>query len=299
MTTLSDLVNDIQSYLYGFGVERDKETALQQPINDPTALTFQVADGAQVDRGYVEIDDELIAVQASDRSTGNITIQPWGRGTQGTDAALHVVGSRVASNPRFPRSRIKQTINQCISAIYPDLWGVAVDQTNTGRAARVAYPVNAAAESIVSMSVQTLGPSQEWRPITRYRFDYLAYSGVFSSGKSVSIYEPLPPGRPIKIIYRTKFSAFSGDDDQLMSDVGLDENYRDIIDLCVESKLVAALDDPRLQLGSIESATRSQYNQPGMASQISKQLWLQYQQRVAEEKNRLLRLYPGSVVRMS
>lgn len=297
-TTLADLVNEIQGYLYGFGVERDKETSLTEDIDDPADIAFTVVDGAQVDRGVVEIDNEIIAVAVSDRGSGNITVHPWGRGWQGTSATTHTAGSRVVNNPRFPRSRIKATINEIINNIYPALFAVGVDTTNTVNPAVVTYPVNAAAESIVSISIQTLGPTKMWRPVQRRSFDYVADPASFTTGKSVDLIERGAPGRPIKIVYRSRFQPLINDTDTL-ADSGLDEGYRDIITMGVEARLLPALDGPRLQLGTVESKTMAQYDQPGIASQVAKQLYNQYQQRVQDERDRLLRQYPGSIVRMS
>ncbi|MDE2472908.1 MAG: hypothetical protein KGL35_30370, partial [Bradyrhizobium sp.] len=278
--------------------ERDKETALTTAVSDLTGLTLQVADGAQIDRGVVEIDDELMEVQSVDKIAGIVTLQPWGRGARATTAATHTVGSRVVSNPTFPRTRIKATINQIINDIYPQLFSVAVDATNTVNPAQVTYPVNANADSILSIRVQTIGPSQMWAPITRFQFDRLAATSFFASGRSVDIFQSMPPGRPIKIVYRQRFGQFVNETDTFAS-VNLDEGYRDILALGAEARLLPALDNPRMQLNSSESRAQAQFDQPGIASQVARQLLQTFQQRVRDEQDRLLRMYPSSMVRMS
>jgi hypothetical protein len=298
MSTFGDVVNDVWTYLYGFGLERDKETALTNAISDTVGLTLQVADGAQVDRGVIEIDDELLEVQAVDKIAGLVTIQPWGRGARGTAAATHTVGSRVVSNPTFPRTRIKTTVNQIVNDIYPQLFSIAVDATNIVSPAQVTYPVNANADSILSIRVQSLGPSQMWVPITRYQFDRLAATSAFATGRSVDIFQSMPPGRPIKIVYRQRFGNFVNETDTFAS-VNLDEGYRDIISLGAEARLLPALDNPRIQLASSEARNQAQFAQPGIASQVAKSLFQTYQERLRDEQDRLLRMYPSSMVRMS
>jgi hypothetical protein len=102
VTTYGDLIADVQQYLYGFGADRDKVTSTVGAI-DADDLTFQVADGGQIDRGFVEIDDELLEVKSVDRNSGLVTLHPFGRGVRGTAPAAHMDGSRVTSNPRFSR----------------------------------------------------------------------------------------------------------------------------------------------------------------------------------------------------
>lgn len=298
MSTFADVVNDVWTYLYGFGLERDKETSLASAISDGVTTTIQVTDGSQIDRGYIEIDDEIMGVQSSERNSGIVTLHPWGRGASGTVAETHALGTRVVNNPTFPRTRIKTTINQIISNIYPEVFAIGIDGTNIASPARASYPVNAAAESILSIRVQTLGPSQYWRPVTRFNFDPLANAGSFSTGRNVDIFEAMPPGRPIKIIYRSRFGVFTADT-QSFSDVKLLEDYRDLIAIGAEARLLPALDGPRMQLGKMESRALAQFVQPGLASQVAKSLQQTFQARLIDERNRLQRTYPSSIVRMS
>ena len=298
MSTFADVINDVWTYLYGFGTERDKVTSLSAPMSDTVSTTVQVADGLQIDRGVIEIDDELMAVQSVDKNAGTVTLHPWGRGANGTIAAPHAAGARITANPTFPRTRIKATINQIINDIYPQLFSVAVDGTNLALPAQITYPVNANADSILSIRVQTLGPSQMWAPITRFNFDRLANATSFTTGRSVDIFQSMPPGRPIKIVYRQRFAQFTAETQQF-SDVFLDEGYRDIIALGAEARLLPSLDNPRLQLNKAEDRNLAQYAQAGIASQIARQVLAQYQQRLKDEEDRLVRMYPSSMVRMS
>lgn len=294
-TTLDDLVYDVQSYLYAFGREQDKETFLTADcqIND---LSFVVDEPLQVDRGIVEIDGEQLRVKGRD-SSGTISLMPYGRGLNNTTAALHTAGTKVTSNPRWPRAQIVNELNRVLQDIFPDLFSVKYT-TLTWQPALQAYSLPADCYSIISVSYKTLGPSGVWLPIVKYRYDAQAYTGQFSSGRSLDIIQGAAPGQLVKVVYRSDFTPFVNGTDNMTS-AGLQEGWRDIMTLGVQARMASTLDMERLQLGSVESADRAQYNQPTMASQVAKSLMQSYTQRLAGEKMRLQQLYPGYVTRMS
>lgn len=297
MSSFGDLIEDVSSYLYSFGQDRDKVTTLTQSLNS-SATSFTVADARQVDRGFIEIDSEIMAVLSSDPSTSTVILHPWGRGQKGTAAVAHSANVMVSNTPRFPRSRIAADIKQTVLDLYPELWQVQQDETNIVNPAQVTYPLPAAAESVISVQYQSTGPSKMWVPVTRYKMDYNADLTAFPTGKSLDIYVGMTPGRKIKIQYRTKFGAFVNETDTFAS-VGLEESYRDIIRLGAMSRLILAADPARLDLDSIESSARGQMVQPLSATSMAKQFLQLQQLRIAEERRRLLNQYPSSQVRWS
>lgn len=289
MSTYGDLLDDTQQFLYGFGADRDKLTSLSVAI-DADDFSFRVADGGAVDRGFVEIDNELLEVASVDRNSGVVTIHPFGRGSRGTAPEAHMVGSRVTNAPRFPRARVRVEVSNAINSLYPDLYTVARDESITANAARVTYPLPSSTEGIVSVSGQTLGPSGMWRPISRYRFDYLADTTAFPSGKSIDVYEPVAPGRPIKVLYKKRPAA--GVDTDTLADLGIEDSWRDLIRLKATAQLLLGLEPVRLNVESIESIARQDQQQPAMAAQVAKQLLQVYQIRLTEEKRTLAARYP-------
>lgn len=297
MTTYADLTEEILSHLNGYGETRDKVTSLTQAIG-ATDLTFTVADGKSINRGYIEIDSEMMAVASVDTNTGAVTVHPWGRGARGTTAAAHAINTMVVDTPRFPRSTVKQEINEVISTLYPDLFNVTVDETNTVNPVRVAYPIPADAESIVSVQYQTNGPTKQWAPVTRYAMDYNADVTNFPTGKSLDIYQGMAPGKPIKIRYRRKFNPLVNETDTLTS-VNVSEDWRDILRMSVVGRLLMSLDTGRLELSSIEANNRAQFTQPLQASAVARQNLQNAALRIAQERRELLMRYPSTQVRMS
>lgn len=296
MTTFGDLIDDVENVVYNLGTQRDKVTALTAAVTSTSALSLSVVDAKQVDRGFVEVDRELIAVVSTDHTANTIAVQPWGRGAKGTTAATHAIGARVTNSPRYPRFRMGVEIQQVVDSLYPDLWQVATDETQTVRPPQVAYPVPAAVDSIVSVSVQLIGPSKVWQPVTRWRLDKNADATAFTTGKSLDIYSAMPPGRKIKILYRKKFGTFSTEATTVDS-VGLEERYRDIIKFRAAAKLIMAADVARVQIDSVEAANRAEGVQPMSATRVATQMMTFAQTRMHEERLRLLREWPSSAVR--
>lgn len=295
MSTYGDLIAETQQYLYGFGADRDKVTSLKAAIKSDD-LQFSVADGGQIDRGYIEIDDEIFEVAQVDRVSGLLTIHPFGRGAAGTTPAPHMSGSRVTNNPRFSRNRVKTEVNNAIRALYPDLFSVASYEFNAN-AAKVTYGLPANAEGVLSVSGETLGPSGMWRPVTRYRFDYLADSTAFPTGKTIDVLDPVAPGRKVKVIYKARTTAPVYDSETLSAN-GIEDDWRDLIRLKATSQLLLGLEPIRLNVESIESLARGDASQPAQAVQVSRQLMGMYQNRMAEEIRSLYRRYPTTAVRM-
>ena len=297
MTTYADIVEECLSHLYGYGEVRDKVTTLTQDIG-ATDLTFTVADGKQINRGFIEIDSELIAVASVDSSTGTVTVQPWGRGARGTTAAAHTNTTQVTDTPRFPRSTVKREVNEVIGTLYPDLFNVTVDESNTVSPVVVTYPVPADVESILSVQYQSIGPSRQWIQVNRYALDYGADTTAFPTGKSLDIYQGMAPGKPIKIRYRRKFGTLVNETDTLAS-VYVSEDWRDIIRMGVVGRLLMSLDSDRLELSSIEASNRAQFVQPLQASAVGRQNLQNMQLRIAQERRELLIRYPSTQVRQS
>lgn len=286
--TFGDLVAEVESFLYGYFTDRDKVTSLTNPINT-TDLTLVVDDATQVDAGFIEIDNELVAVKAVNQTANTITVHPWGRGQRGTTAATHAAGARVAVNPRFPRYWIRTEINTSIQNLFPDLFAVATDRTNTLSPVVTTYPLPAAAETVLKVAWQTTGPSGAWMPVKRYRFDYTADTTTYPTGRTIDIGDATTPGRVLQVVYAKQFGTLAADADALTS-VGLKDDWRDIIKLDVCARMLLSVDGSRMNPSTVEVASKAP--QPLASVAIAGRLAGAAQLRVAQERAQLLREYP-------
>jgi len=295
--TYRDLIEDVAMYVYGLGTERDTVTTLTAPATTASTTLF-VDDARQLAKGFIEIDDECLAVKGTDAQANAVSIHSWGRGDRGTTAATHEAGARVTNNPRFPRTRIKAEIIQAAVGLWPRLWGIGTYDALTSRPAQVTYELPADCEYPIDIAVRSLGPSRMWQRVTRWRFDRGANLDAFPSGRSVDIYDMMPPGQPIKVVYRRSIAPFTSEADTMES-VGMQDGWRDIVKWSAAAGLIMASDAARTQLDTIEAASRAEKVQPTAPTAVSRQLMALVETRIAEERAALNLMYPGSQVRLA
>ena len=206
------MIDEVSMNLSGYTLQQDRATYITaavttttSPSSAPTILTLASADN--LGKGVVEIDEELLWIDNFDRVGNTATIAPYGRGYLGTTAATHAADAKVTISPTFPRFAIKRAINDTISAIGSSIFA-ANTTTITSNAAVAAFrlPTTGATlniRSILAVAYQALGASKEWIPIRTYRFDGNANSTAFTSGQTISIYDNIPSGRTIQVVYST------------------------------------------------------------------------------------------------
>jgi hypothetical protein len=253
----------------------------------------------QVSRGLIEIGDELMLVKSRDNSTGIVTIMAGtnGRGVEGTTAASHSINDIITADPRYPRTRIKEAINDTIQAVYPDLW-VFGEFEFPWRAARYEYPIPAEAEGVHRVMTNTIGPSAVWFPNSSWRFNSQASTTAGQvkpspapTGKSIQIMRDfVVPGRNVRVIYRKKPTALVGNSDDF-SLTGFPDRYIDMIVYGACWRLIPAYESARLQQTAIEATERADLVPTGSASKASQYYYNLYQTRLTEERERLFRLY--------
>jgi hypothetical protein len=255
-------------------------------------------------RGIVEIDDEMIIVKSLDQGTGMVTVfgggSGTGRGAEGTTPAAHGLDSLITADPRYPKARIKEAINDTISGIYPDIW-VFGETEFPYIAARSEYPVPAEVEDIYKVTTNTVGPSGMWMAAQRYRFNPQASTTVGQvlptptpTGKTVQILDwGITPGRNIHVVYTKAPSELVNGGDDFATTTGLPERMLDLITFGACWRLLPAWEAGRLQQSSVESTERAPLVPTGAANEASQYYLGLYQRRLNEERDRLLDLYPN------
>jgi hypothetical protein len=291
MPTFGELTDSTLLYLYGFTTLQDQATYLTASLSS-SATSLAIADGTALSRGVLEIDDELLWADSIDTSALTATIPPYGRGYRGTTASSHASGTRVVSSPLFPRVLVKNSINEAIKSVFPDLWGIG-ETTFTFNPAISTYSLPAGSVNVLSVAWQAIGPSREWIPVRRYRVDQHAATSAFASGATVSIYDAIVPGRTVKIVYAKQPSELSAAANDFVTTTGLPSSCIDVIRLGAAYRMVPFFDSPHLSGMSAEADFSASQRPIGASAQLGRYLLQQYQVRLTEETRRLQTLYPA------
>ena len=212
------MINEVSMNLSGYTLQQDRATHITAAVAATAStiaapITLSLASTDSVGKGIVEIDEELFWVDNYDRVGNTATIAPYGRAYLGTTLAAHTEGTKVTIAPTFPRFTIKRAINDTINAIGSSIFA-AKTTTITSNSAVSAFRLpttgtTLSISKILAIAYQALGSSKEWIPIRSYRFDGNANSTAFTSGQTVSIYDYIPSGRTVQVVYATDPVSFT------------------------------------------------------------------------------------------
>lgn len=299
--TFDQLVSRVKQQLLGYTRDQASISYLTSGMT-PTATSFQVDPDTvtNLSRGLIEIGDEMILVKSYDRTSGAVTVLAGtsGRGVEGTTAASHSANDLVTDDPMYPRTRIKEAINDTIDGTYPDLWVLGAYELPKV-AARYEYPIPDDVEDILNVTSNTIGPSAVWFPNSSWRFNPLASTTPGQvkptptpTGKTIQIMRDfIVPGRNIRINYLKKPNTLVNNSDDFATTTGYPERYIDLITYGACWRLLPAYEPARLQQSAIEATERAPLVPTGAGSNASKYYMALYQQRLSEERIRLQRLY--------
>lgn len=279
MTTFNELTDDVLSMLRGYVRSQESVTALDGSLNS-TATAFNVDNGGRLGMGRAEIDDELVYIDAI--TSNAVALQPWGRGVDGTTAAAHDDNSRVTFNPLFPRHYVKRAINDTISSIGVELKATGVSEITFVAAVRT-YELPSSTYAVQQVTWQTVGPSKVWESAKRWMFDSNANTDTFASGKTITIWDMIVPGRTVQVQYLKEPTALSSGTDTLEVTAGLPASCRDVVALGSAARLVSSVDVALLDPSSVQAGFFDERRQIGSASNVARTLYALYQQRLSEE----------------
>ena len=293
MPTLNDMIDEVRSNLAGYTLRQDRITYLANP-NGISATSTEIIIGSSdnLAKGVIEIDNELIWIDSFNKSTNTLNVIPgFGRGYQGTTPSPHAQNAQVTLTPTFPRSTIKQAINDTINSFYPKLFSTQ-SVVFTFNAAQVAYPLPSQARDALFVSWQTVGPSKEWLPVNRWRIDRMANVAAFDTTATVNIYEKIMPGRTVQVYYPIIPNDLTNNTDDFATVTGLPETSRDVVTLGAAYRLLSYLDTGRINLSSAEADINDNKLPSTAGASASKYVFALYQQRLLEESNKLQDRFP-------
>ena len=301
MTTLLDMIDEVSMNLSGYTLQQDRATHITAAVAATAStiaapITLSLASTDSVGKGIVEIDEELFWVDNYDRVGNTATIAPYGRAYIGTTLAAHTEGTKVTIAPTFPRFTIKRAINDTINAIGASIFA-AKTTTITSNSAVSAFRLpttgtTLSISKILAIAYQALGSSKEWIPIRSYRFDGNANSTAFTSGQTVSIYDYIPSGRTVQVVYATDPVPFTTNADIFTDTTGLPESCKDLIILGATYRLLSNLDPARASMVSPQADETDSKRPYGSSQSLTKQVYALFNQRLNEEIKNQQDKYP-------
>jgi len=307
-TTLTNMIDEVSMNLSGYTLTQDRSTYLKTAVTtttsssaSPTSLSLGSTDN--VGKGIVEIDEELLWIDTYDRVGNTATVAPYGRGYLGTTAATHSADAKVTISPTFPRFTIKRAINDTVNALGASIFAAATT-TITSNAAVAAFKIPATGDSlnirnILAVAYQSIGASKEWIPIRSWRLDNNANTTAFSTGQTISIYDRVPSGRTIQIVYSKDPTPFAelatitltGAQD-FATQTGLPESCKDLTILGATYRLLTNLDPARASMVSPQADETDSKRPYGSSQSLTKSIYALYSQRLAEEIKKQENKYP-------
>jgi hypothetical protein len=292
MATFSTIADEVVRKLSGFTLRQDRQTYLTSAVST-TDLTISVNSAQNISNGIIQIDSELLYVESYDRTANTLTIPPYGRGYNGTQIQSHQSGAKVVVSPTFPIVDVKQAINDTINAVGNEIFVVGTTTFSFSPAVST-YAMPDEADFILSVTYQSTGPTKEWIPVRSYRFDRMANVATWNSSKTMTLLEPVEPGRTVQVVYGATPDVLENDTDDFSIVTGLPETSRDLIVIGAAYRLVSFVDPGLLTYGSAEATQQSQIagRAYGAGTNASKYLLALYEKRLAEEVKRLMDHHP-------
>jgi hypothetical protein len=279
VTTFNELTDDVLSMLRGYVRSQESVTALNGSL-DATATTLNVDNGSRLGMGRAEIDDELVYIDAI--TTNAVSLQPWGRAVDGTTAATHADNARVTFNPLFPRHYVKRAINDTIQSMGVELKATGV-HTFTFLPATNTYSLPAEVKAVNQVTWKTVGPSGRWETARRWQVDLQADTTQYPTGKTITVWDSIVPGRTVQIRFLKEPSNLSAGADTLETTTGFPVSCRDVVALGTAARLVSSIDVALLDPSSVQAGFFDERRQIGSASNVARTLYALFQQRLAEE----------------
>jgi hypothetical protein len=290
------MVDEVRSNLAGYTLRQDRITYLANVggINS-TDTSIVIGSADNLAKGIVEIDNELIWIDSFNRSNNTLNVIPgFGRGYSNTSPAPHAQYAQVTLSPTFPRTIIKQAINDTINSVFPKLWSIQSTTFNFNSAVST-YALPDDAEEVLAVTWQTVGPSKEWLPVKRWRMDGMANAAVFNSNSTLTIYDGVAAGRTVQVWYTSQPNSLDSNTEDFADVTGLPETCRDVITLGASYRLLSYLDAGRINLTSAESDSADAKIPSTASVSASKYIFALYNQRLQDESAKLYGKYPTRI----
>lgn len=285
MSTMNEIVDSVLAEVYGYTATIDPTTFLTTAVSS-TALTFEVSDAGRFSRGLVQIDNELILIEAVDRSNNTLTAgHVSARGVRGTSAVSHSVGALVTMAPSIPRVQAIRAVEQTLNSS-TGLFAIG-SYTFEYEAAVYGYALPSDVGTVLSVTWMSVG--SENVPIRLRRWTHDKHNGMLVLGEAPR------PTVDVTVSYAKKptVPALSAQ----FTDSGLPSSCEDVIRFGAAWRIVSFIEPHNLlsKTAEADAMDTSQQQQPASRLRIAQYLFQMYRQRLDEEVADLQSDYPITV----
>jgi len=289
--TIEQLVDDNLMHMYGLDTHQDQETHVTVAYNT-TDLTIYVDNASILSRGLIEVHEELMQATSVDANAGSVTIAPYGRGYRGTTAATGAIGDRLVAAPLVPRNMMVDAMNETVLGVWPNLHAEAHTTITTTGSANT-YSLPSGAINVIRITYETRGSSKEWIPARRYRIDSDAPSSSFATGASISLYDAVPTGTKVHVVYSHEPAELGTDHTLGFAAVtGLPESCIDVIRYGAIYRLASMFDTPHLAGNTAEADFAANARGMGGSQKFGAYMYQLYSQRLAAEAKKQTEEHP-------
>lgn len=283
MATLNQLTEQTIGEISTYVKNQESVTIITSSISS-SDVTISVDDTTTLNKGIVEINDELLYLKKVIADSGTIQVlgtegNPVGRGWRSTTATSHPSGSVVKNNPTFPRSQVKRAILETIKAMsFPCI----ASHTFTFNGTDYSYILPDATEDVVGISWDVPDSTGVWSIIKGYRLDKNYYDATTNSIKQALILKESPmPGRTVNVQY-TKFPTVITDNQELTAS-GLPSSCEDVVRLGAMYRLLSTVDPGKVTATSVSADALDQPVSAGASTTAAKYIFQLYTVRLQEE----------------
>lgn len=280
MSTFNQMIDHTLAEIQSYVKSQDSITVLTQPLTID-GYTMSVDDANAINKGTVEVGDELVYVKAVAKTTGQAQILTNGRGWRSTTAAAWSPGTLVRNNPLFPRSQVKRAIKETLNGLdFP----VVSNYSFTFNGSTYAHVLPGGAEYVTGVSWQVPDSSGVWHPIRHFRLDRNFFVDDDPNPRVAIVLQESPmPGRQVRVQYVSRPSgSFGGDDEFTIS--GMPASAEDVIRLGAMWRLVSTIDPGKVTATTPQADLIDEPVASGSSQNVAKYLYQLFQVRLAEEK---------------
>lgn len=284
MTTVTQTIDQASAMLHSYSGNLEANTYLTVAMNT-TDLVVNVAHPSYINRGLIEVGDELMHVASVGDTSA--TLMPFGRGVMNSQVATHPLNGRVTNDPQFPRAQIYEALKRCIQNVQLDLFMVK-STTFTYSNVQTTYPMPVDTVRVLDVQWETVGPSKEWVNLRGWDFDANAAT---VTGKAIVLRELVQAGRTVAVNYAAELPVPATTAIDLTAS-GIPDWMQPVLLYGTCWEMVQFMEPQRLNLRSVEQRQQAALDPAGAASNLAKQLYGMYQLRLENARKRLLTLNP-------